>query len=578
MMRLCFLPLLFVTLLLGAMDDATLLQRAKNAAASSDKTEIFKAYNDYKSLYLRSMTGHDDALRRSALEGIVTTGKTLHIDVARYRKELAQMPAATSSAPAAKAGPAPAASGSGLDLAGVQWRDGRIVLTFDRPLQRHEVNYFKLFDKGAKRYRYIFDVDAVMGEPREIPEHDGIKRISLARYNAAKLRLVLENDAPLKLSFKRDGRELVVNPGAGPRPEPKQPTSVTVAKRLHLEKAFWREGDLVLKFDRELASDALSFSKLEEPSKKRYRYLFDVDDAMLDKQHDLRHADLERISLAQFDSATMRLVIENDARLAVSNRISGSEVVIKLGTSGRTDPTPVATDSPPPGFEKVIVIDPGHGGRDAGAVGYKKYREKVVVMQIANELAKILKKQGYKVQMTRSGDQFIKLQQRTKFANRKSADLFISIHANAVPKRNADKAYGIETYFLSNDHEAGSERAKRVAQMENSKDLQDVNFYGQQDFINILNREKIKKSERLAYDLQRNILAVLQKHYKGVKDGGVREGPFWILVGAQMPAVLVEVGFITHPSEAKRLVNRTYQKRMAEGLANGINRYFINNP
>ena len=180
--------------------------------------------------------------------------------------------------------------------------------------------------------------------------------------------------------------------------------------------------------------------------------------------------------------------------------------------------------------------------------------------------------------MTRSGDTFIKLQKRTQFANHKKADLFISIHANAVPKRNADKAYGIETYFLSNDVDAGSERAKRVAKMENSKDLKDVTYYGQQDFINILNREKIKKSERLAYDLQRNILATMRGHYKQIKDGGVREGPFWILVGAQMPAVLVEVGFITHPTEARSLVKRSYQKRFAEGLANGINRYFINNP
>ena len=229
-------------------------------------------------------------------------------------------------------------------------------------------------------------------------------------------------------------------------------------------------------------------------------------------------------------------------------------------------------------FNKVIVLDPGHGGKDTGAIGYKKYREKVVVMQIAKELSKLLTKLGYKVHMTRTGDRFIKLQKRTEFANRKNADLFISIHANAVPKRNAEKAYGIETYFLSNDDKAGSERAKRVAAMENSKDLHDVTFYGQQDFINILNREKIKMSERLAYDLQRNVLANLRKGFSDVKDGGVREGPFWILVGAQMPAVLVEVGFITHQKEAQRLVNRTYQKRFAEGLANGINQYFIYNP
>jgi N-acetylmuramoyl-L-alanine amidase len=92
-----------------------------------------------------------------------------------------------------------------------------------------------------------------------------------------------------------------------------------------------------------------------------------------------------------------------------------------------------------------------------------------------------------------------------------------------------------------------------------------------------LNNHKIVASNKLAIDLQQGVLAELRKYYKGVKDGGVREGPFWVLVGAQMPAVLIEVGFITHPIEAKRLVNKLYQKRFAKGIADGIERYFIKN-
>lgn len=176
--------------------------------------------------------------------------------------------------------------------------------------------------------------------------------------------------------------------------------------------------------------------------------------------------------------------------------------------------------------------------------------------------------------MTRSRDKFKKLRWRTKFANRKKADLFISIHANAVGRKSASKVQGIECYFLSPTR---SSRAKRVAAKENSSDLSNVGYFGKETFLNTLNSHNIIASNKLAIDLQRGMLASLRKKYKGVKDAGVREGPFWVLVGAQMPSVLIEVGFITHPKEARRLVDKRYQQTMAEGMANGVERYFINN-
>jgi N-acetylmuramoyl-L-alanine amidase len=576
MLRLVLLPVLIVTFLLAAVNDTEVLKRADKLVRSGEKTEVFRAYNDYKNIYLRSMMNDDSRMRQKALKGIVKTGNILRIDVARYENELKTFKPASKSVKKSSA-----TNDARQSLEQIRWRDGRLVLSFDRNLRKHEVNYFKLFDKAKKRYRYIFDVDAVMTQPKESLRHSKVKRISLAQFNSKKLRLVIENDKALPLRFKRDKKSLVINLGVGASKvaktvKPKKP--VSVAKRLHLKNVHWRKGDMVLQFDQKLPSKYVKFSKLQDKKSKRYRYIFDINKAMFDKDHKLRHDKIKRIKLAQFDSKTLRLVIEDDAKLKVSHRVKGGELIINLGLKKSDAPKSTEPVYKAATFDKVIVLDPGHGGRDAGAVGYKKYREKVVVFNIAKELSKLLKKQGYKVYMTRTGDKFVKLQKRTRFANKKKADLFISIHANAVPKRNAKKAYGIETYFLSNDHRAGSERAKRVAAMENSKDLKDVTFYGKQDFINILNREKIKMSERLAFDLQRNILAVLRKSYSKVKDGGVREGPFWILVGAQMPAVLVEVGFITHPTEAQRMVKRAYQKRFAEGLANGINQYFINNP
>jgi len=223
---------------------------------------------------------------------------------------------------------------------------------------------------------------------------------------------------------------------------------------------------------------------------------------------------------------------------------------------------------------KVIVIDAGHGGKDPGAIGYKHYREKIVVIKIAKYLNRILKNRGYKVYMTRNKDTFVKLSKRTQFANRKDADIFISIHANAVSQENARLVQGIECYFLDKSR---SSRAKRVAAKENRADLREMDFYGKESFLNTLSSHNIVASNKLAIDLQRGVLSSLNKKYKNVIDAGVRQGPFWVLVGAQMPSVLVEVGFITHPSEAKRLVDSKYQKSLATGLANGVERYFLNN-
>jgi N-acetylmuramoyl-L-alanine amidase len=220
------------------------------------------------------------------------------------------------------------------------------------------------------------------------------------------------------------------------------------------------------------------------------------------------------------------------------------------------------------------VIDAGHGGKDPGAVGYKKHQEKVVVLRIAQKLKKLLVSRGYRVYMTRDTDKFIKLSRRTKYANEKNADIFVSIHANAVDKKTALKAQGIECYFLSPSR---SKRAKRVAAKENVADLTEMNIYGKSSYLNLLNHRNILASNKLAIDLQRGMLGALNKKYKNVKDGGVREGPFWVLVGAQMPSVLIEVGFMTHPTEAKRLSTTKYRDTMARGMADGIERYFANN-
>ena len=347
-----------------------------------------------------------------------------------------------------------------------------------------------------------------------------------------------------------------------------------------LKSVRWRDGRLILKFDKKLTNNQINYFTLYDTKKRHYKYVFDVHASMLTRSQTLHKNGIDKIRLAQYNPYTLRLVIENSKKLSIRFKKEGSRLSIRMQKkySQKQIATHKIKQKPNiytmPHKNKIIVIDAGHGGKDPGAIGYRHYREKDVVLHIAKELRNILKSRGYKVYMTRDSDRFIKLRNRTKFANKKHADIFVSIHANAVSKKDAKKAQGIESYFLSTSR---SNRAKKVAAMENSADLEDMDFYGRESLLNTINSHNIIAANKLAIDLQRGALANLKKKYKSVQDAGVREGPFWVLVGAQMPAVLVEVGFITNPTEAKRLVNRQYQRTMAQGLANGIERYFINN-
>ena len=349
-----------------------------------------------------------------------------------------------------------------------------------------------------------------------------------------------------------------------------------------LEDVRWEAGRLVFRFEHALGEKDVNYFKLKKSKQKGYRYVFDVH-AALDRSRTLTHRDLRRITLAQYKPSTLRLVLESDRELPVRFSTTGKTLSISAGLADVTSPKAVppatgilpAAVALPSAKGKVVVIDAGHGGKDGGAVGYRNYREKDVVLAIASKTAALLRARGYTVHMTRSTDRFIKLRNRTHFANRKKGDLFISVHANAVPRSKAQYAYGLETYFLSPSR---SERAANAAAQENQAEVEDMNFYAKNVFLNALNSEKIIASHKLAIDLQSSILSSLRAGYKNVKDSGVREGPFWVLVGAQMPAVLVEVGFITHPTEAVRLHSERYQDYFARGLADGVERYFAKNP
>jgi N-acetylmuramoyl-L-alanine amidase len=216
---------------------------------------------------------------------------------------------------------------------------------------------------------------------------------------------------------------------------------------------------------------------------------------------------------------------------------------------------------------KRIVIDPGHGGKDPGCFARGGIKEKSIVLSIAKLLAKkIEKKFGCEVFLTRTRDVFLSLEQRTAVANMKKADLFISLHINAHRDR---RIQGLETYFLNM---ATDKRAIMVAARENATSEKNIS-----DLQTILNdlmlNTKIHESSRLAHAVQKGMVGRAKKRYKKIKDLGVKQAPFYVLIGAQMPAILVETGFLTNATERKRLVSKRYQESMADGICEGIRAY-----
>jgi N-acetylmuramoyl-L-alanine amidase len=215
---------------------------------------------------------------------------------------------------------------------------------------------------------------------------------------------------------------------------------------------------------------------------------------------------------------------------------------------------------------KRIVLDPGHGGKDSGACGKNGLMEKDIVLKVALQLARKLEEQlGCEVIMTRDRDIFVPLEERTAIANSKEADLFISIHVNAAP---TSKARGVETYILDL---ARNKNAMELAARENStstsriSDLQNI-------LLDLIQNSKKSESIKLAEYVQDNMVNGLLPRYP-IRNLGVKQAPFIVLVGAQMPAILTEIAFISNPTEARWLQSDDYIGRVADQLVGGISNY-----
>lgn len=292
---------------------------------------------------------------------------------------------------------------------------------------------------------------------------------------------------------------------------------------------------------------------------------------------------LSDVRAGQYESDSVRVVVDiksyktykifslkNPFRIVID--VWGKE---PRPTRQRAKAEPKGTKLPPGSLARQlalgvsrIVIDPGHGGRDYGAPGYLRgVHEKNVALKIARRLAKKIRaKLSCEVFLTRNSDRHLTLEERTAIANTKNADLFISIHTNAVRDR---RAYGIETYFLNL---ATDEDAIMVAARENATSTKNISDL-QAILTDLMQNAKINESSRLAVRIQDTLYRQLKKRYSRIKNKGVKQAPFYVLLGAQMPAVLIETAFISNSRECKRLVNVKYQDRMCDAIVDAIRAY-----
>jgi N-acetylmuramoyl-L-alanine amidase len=229
---------------------------------------------------------------------------------------------------------------------------------------------------------------------------------------------------------------------------------------------------------------------------------------------------------------------------------------------------PSVAPSQPPRSPLTIVIDPGHGGKDPGAMGPGGLAEKTVVLQVAKELRQIIQQEfpTARVVLTREQDVFIPLRERARIANRLQAVLFISLHLNSGQNHAAS---GIETWYLSF---AASERANKIAARENrmsAAQLSDLEVI----LRHLRETDRINQSAALAQLMQHALVVHMQRQYVDIQDRGVEGAPFAVLVHTEMPSILVELAFVSNPKDEALLRGRTYQQALAYGVVEGIRRF-----
>nr|WP_314087710.1 N-acetylmuramoyl-L-alanine amidase [uncultured Campylobacter sp.] len=540
----------------------------KNFDSAANKEKI-AMHQELRTLYVKSIMENNVNLRVQSLTRLIKSSKALGLDTKPYEKELASIPQSAkpseekpkqeikqvkkeqqkqepkqkevklsqlSSAPLAVQN-TKTVKNQTLQLLEVSDNDGNFELKFNRQLNGNDIKKTDLNQKGS--YKTIYEFKGIWsGGKLQRFKNYLVDEIRISQFDEKTVRVVFVSQFEPNLKLRVDNQSLIFS-----KAKPTQSQNLTSQN----SKQKNHQPPIKQELPKIVANSKSEITQIQQQKATQHQ--------------------AQNQKPAQQKQEKVAAQIKTDAKSTQSTTEKDEQEIVLAPV--KTAATKKITSAK----GKVVVLDAGHGGDDPGAIN-GSLKEKNIVLSIAQKAGKELQGRGYKVYYTRSKDKFINLRDRTKYANDKAADLFISIHANAAPsKTKAATMRGIETFFLS---PARSERSKNAAALENKSDIEEMNYFSKQTFLNFLNREKIIASNKLAIDVQREVLARAKSVSSKASDGGVREAPFWVLVGALMPAVLLEVGYITHPSEGDLINNSKYQDALAKGLADGIDVYFSN--
>ncbi|EAJ4646434.1 N-acetylmuramoyl-L-alanine amidase [Campylobacter upsaliensis] len=600
----------------------------KNFIGSTNDLQV-KLHQQLKSLYIQSVINDDEKTKVEVLKRLIISSNTLKLDDTSYAKELEESGIKKANIESLrrvvikdvkledkKPTEKPAFENvkenskkevvkkEELKRSDVTKKEEKIYILNSKKLANgvelnlsanlSEFKDFVLDEKG--NYRHIIDFEAILEGGRKEFQFKNYN-IILSQYNPKVVRIVLRAKEKISLNLKKEEKKVSIlmtelkdvpkenqsikTQKVEKKPE-KQENNLKIQKSekksLYIVDVDKSENGVVLKFDEEL--DEEDFEIFDTKDSKFYRQIVSFKGVLGGDRKSYTYGK-NAITVTQYNPKVVRVVLSSAKEFGLYKDIDDKSLVLAFNEPKNQSFSPVKISPSKNTLNKnykagkIIVLDAGHGGKDSGALSKnKRLKEKDIVLSTTLKIGNELKKRGFKVYYTRTTDKFINLRDRTKIANDRKADLFLSIHANAAPNTSrAKSSEGLETFFLS---PARSERSKKAAEKENQGDFEEMNYFSKQSILNFLNREKIVASNKLAIDIQKGVLAKTRTRYK-VVDGGVREAPFWVLVGASMPAILLEIGYITHPSEGERIANKNFQDLLAKGIADGVENYFYHN-
>jgi N-acetylmuramoyl-L-alanine amidase len=437
----------------------------------------------------------------------------------------------------------------------------------------------KAYERLAKSYPKSKLADDALFGAAQILEEMGRKKEAYKAYDKVR------NSFPrgdMSGKAKKKLAELAVY---APRPDPVKPAVSKPGKFSVSDVQHWSNPNytrIVVYGSGNLVFEKHSL-KRDPVTGKPPRIYIDMKGAYLPRGIDnslaIRDGLLQQARIAQYDQNTVRLVLDmQSVKDSTARKLQNpTRLVVDIYGEGQAAKTAVLHPSPGSNVlplsqqlglkVKRIVLDPGHGGRDPGAVGPKGLREKDVVLSLAKRIKPALEARGYEVLMTRDRDVYVKLEDRAKFANNNRADLFVSIHTNASKNR---KVRGIETYFLG---VARDRQSSETAMLENAVSDENTLSDLEQILHSLINQNNMWHSNELAEAVQDSMHGKISGKYGTIRNLGVKQAPFYVLSKTAMPAVLLETSFISNSSAEKLLQRSDFRDTLSDSITQGIINY-----